>query len=112
MRRLKVRYRPEALADLEDIFRLVLRKSGSQVIAERFVSRIRNRCHRIGDAPRGGRARDDLESGLRTVPFEHSAVVAYKVEADCARVTNVFFGGRHYEALYRRDESKDDNAEC
>ena len=111
MRRLKVRYRPEALADLEDIFRAVLRKSASQVTAERFVGRIRERCHRIGNVPRGGRARDDLEPDLRTVPFEHSAVIAYKVETDCVRITNVFYGRRDYEALYRREEPKGDESE-
>jgi toxin ParE1/3/4 len=105
MRRLRVRYRPEALADLEDIFLLVMRLSGSRVTARRFVRRIRSRCHRIGNAPHGGRTRDDLEPGLQTVPFEHTAVIAYKVESDCVRVTNVFYGGRNYETLYR--ESSD-----
>jgi len=49
----------------------------------------------------GGRVRDDLFAGLRTVPFERSAVIAYTVEDDCVRITNVFHGGRDYEALYR-----------
>lgn len=107
MRRLRVRYRPEAYADLEDIFRFIVRLSGSRVTARRFVLRIRNRCHRIGNVPQGGRPRDDLEPGLRTVPFEHSAVIAYKVESDCVRIANVFYGGRDYEALYRGAESGD-----
>src|ERR1700690_824767 len=111
MRRLKVRYRPEALADLEHIFRIVLRMSGSHVTAERFVTRVRNRCRRIGNLPRGGRPRDDLEHGLRMVPFEHTGVIAYKVETDCVRVTNVFYGRRDYEALYRGEESKDEEGE-
>lgn len=101
MRRLRVRYRPEAVADIEDIFRYVLRVSASQVTAERLVGRIMERCHRIGDAPMAGRARDDLEPGLRTVPFERTVVIAYMVEDDCVRITNVFYGGRDYEALYR-----------
>jgi toxin ParE1/3/4 len=49
----------------------------------------------------GGIARDDLQPGLRTVPFEHSAVIAYVVEDDRVAITNVFYGGRDYEALYR-----------
>ena len=111
MRRLRVRYRPEAYADLEDIFRFVLRMSRSQITAERFVIRIKNRCRRIGDVPHAGRPRDDLEPGLRTVPFERSALIAYKVEPGCVRVTNVFYGGRDYEAFYRDQEPEDDDAE-
>ena len=52
----------------------------------------------------GGVARDDLQPDLRTVPFEHSAVIAYVVEDDQVSVTNVFYGGRDYEALYRGAE--------
>jgi toxin ParE1/3/4 len=52
----------------------------------------------------GGIARDDLHPGLRTVPFEHTAVIAYVVEDDQVCITNVFYGGRDYEALYRGSE--------
>jgi toxin ParE1/3/4 len=100
MRRLEVRYRPEALSDLDDIFDTILRVSASQVAAERFVSRILAWCSRIGNAPHAGRPRDDLESGLRTVPFERTAVIAYRI-TDAVEITNVFYGGRDYEALYR-----------
>ena len=103
MRQLKVRYRPEAVADLEDIFRYVFRVSASQTTAKQFVGRLMQRCHTIGLAPLGGRVRDDLAPGLRTVPFERSAVIAYLVENDCVRITNIFYGGRDYEALYRNN---------
>jgi toxin ParE1/3/4 len=43
MPRAEVRYRPAALADLEDIFRIVLRVSASPETARRFVDRIRER---------------------------------------------------------------------
>lgn len=58
------------------------------------------RARHIGDAPFGGRARDDPEPGLRTVPFERSAVIACHVGKTVV-VMNVFYGGRDYEALYR-----------
>ena len=35
------------------------------------------------------------------MPFEHSAVIAYRVEGDRVRVVNVLYGGRDFEALYR-----------
>lgn len=103
MKRLPVAYRPEAREDLAAVFRTVLDVSRSADVAERFVRRIFERCERIGDAPHGGRPRDDLEPGLRTVPFERSAVIAYRVEAEWVLVVNVFYGGRDFEALYRDD---------
>ena len=101
MRRRDVSFRPEALADLISIFQFIRIASKSARIAKGFVSRIRARCERIGNIPLGGRPRDDLEPGLRTVAFERSIVIAYTVENDRVRITNIFYGGRDYEALYR-----------
>jgi toxin ParE1/3/4 len=112
MRRLKVVLREEAVADLADIYNHIARVGGSHVTAIGFVRRIKARCQRIGNVPMGGIARDDLQPGLRTVPFEHSAVIAYVVENDQVSVTNVFYGGRDYDALYRGTErSKADQDE-
>jgi toxin ParE1/3/4 len=110
MKRLKVRFRPEATRDLSAIFLYVHELSRSYATARDFARRIRERCERIGDAPFGGRPRDDLEKGLRTVPFEKSAVIAYMVDADCVRITNIFYGGRNYEAIYRGLSFDDDTA--
>lgn len=101
MRRLPVVWREEALSDLSDIYRFIAEQSGYPEQAWRFFQRIQGRCARIGDVPHGGRPRDDLAIGLRTVPFERVAIIAYVVESDTVRVTNVFYGGRDYEALYR-----------
>lgn len=101
MPRLEVGYRPEALADLEEIFRFVLRRSASPSTARRYVERLRERCRRIGTLPEAGRPRDDLLPGLRTVPFERVAVIAYRLADGRVEITNIFYGDRDYEALYR-----------
>jgi toxin ParE1/3/4 len=106
MQRLEVIFRPEAIADLQDVYRIVFSVSRNHVTASRFVRRIMARGRRIGNVPHGGRPRDDLEPGLRTVPFEHTAVIAYHV-TDTVEITNVFYGGRDYEALYRGRESSE-----
>ena len=63
----------------------------------------------LANVPLGGRPRDDLAPGLRTVPFERSAVIAYIVEGGAVQIINIFYGGRDYEALYPRGPSiKDD----
>jgi toxin ParE1/3/4 len=99
IRRLEVEYRQRARDDLADIFSFLVENGASPGVALKFVCRIEDRCQKIGDAPRGGRPRDDLQPGLRTIPFEHSAVVTYVIEQDAVWVTNIFYGGRDFEAL-------------
>lgn len=105
MKRLPVAYRPAALYDLEEIYRGIARASASHDVATGFVTRILARCLKIGDAPHAGRPRDDLYKGLRTVPFDKVAVIAYLVEPKCVRIVGVYYGGRDYEALYRGHEA-------
>ncbi|GJE55778.1 MULTISPECIES: type II toxin-antitoxin system RelE/ParE family toxin [Methylobacterium] len=107
MHRLGVEFQPEARADLADIFHTVLLVSQHNATAENFIRRIITRCERIGDAPRSGRSRDDLKPGLRMVPFEHSAVIAYTIDETRVLITNIFHGGRDYEALYREHDDTD-----
>ena len=100
IQRLDVKFRPVAADDLDAIYRVIYEASLSPAIACSFVSRIRARCLRIGDAQHGGRLRDDLHPGLRTISFEKTAVIACLVRQNI-EITNVFYGGRDYEALYR-----------
>lgn len=101
MERLEVRYRPEAIRDIEEIYLHIYRLSRNPETVHQLVRRLLERCGRIGNAPRGGRPREDLQPGLRIVPFEGKAVIAYRLEADAVQITNVFYGGRDFEALYR-----------
>lgn len=101
MKRLPVTYRPEAAADLEEIFLYVLDKSRDLITAKRFTNRIKARCDKIGNAPRGGAPRPDLGEGLRLVPFEKSAVILYRVTDIEVEIVNIFYGGRDYDALMR-----------
>lgn len=104
--RLEVDYQESATNDLANIFSYIVEAGGSVDAALRFVLRIEDRCRTIGNAPRGGRSRDDVMPGLRTVPFEHSAVIAYVIDGDKILIVNVFYGGRDFEALMRGDASQ------
>jgi toxin ParE1/3/4 len=105
----ELRFRPEALADLEDIDRSVRRASGSAMVGRRYIARVLERCRHIATLPYAGRPRDDLAPGLRTVPFERRLVIAYRVvEPGVVEITNVFYGASDYAALYRRQS--DDSA--
>lgn len=109
---INVFFRPEAIADLAEIYRFIAIRSQNRTIARDFVSRIKDRCNRIGMAPFGGTPRDDLELGLRTVPFERTAVIAYKVEQEAVRIGNIFYGGRDFEALYPAGTLGGTEADC
>jgi toxin ParE1/3/4 len=101
IQRLAVVLSENAISDLDAIGIHILENSGSENIANGFVDRIKERCQSIGNAPRGGRSRDDIVRGLRTVPFEHSAVITYLIESDVIHIVNIFYGGRDYETLMR-----------
>jgi len=104
----ELRFRPEALADLEDIARAVRRASGSGEPARRYVARVLERCRHIATLPRAGRPRDDLEPGLRSGPFERRLVIVYRLLAlDVVEITNVFYGASDYASLYRRPREDD-----
>lgn len=101
MKRFRVTLRPSAAEDLAELARYIARKSGHPATALDYVRRIRRRCQAIGDVPNGGAARPDLGDGVRLVPFERSAVILYRVAGDIVEITNVFYGGRDFEAALR-----------
>lgn len=108
MRRIEVVYRPEAVDDLEDIYRFIRDNSRDADTARAVLGQIRDRCRRIGEVPHGGTPRDDLAPGIRTVPFKRRAVIAYRVLPDAVEVTNIFYGGRDFDALYRGQFADED----
>ena len=99
---LPVSYADSAKFDLGEIQRYLRSQDASFNTARGFTRRIKARCEKIGNVPYIGTARDDILPGLRMVPFERSAVVLYMVEPDRIRITNIFYGGRDYEALMRQ----------
>ncbi len=106
MNRLKVRLRASAIQDLKDIYDWIASESGIPQIAEKFVDRIFDRCESLGEFPLKGRARDDLQPGVRILPFERAAIIAYRILDDSVEVINIFYGGRDYEALLGDDEKE------
>lgn len=107
IQRLEVRYRDSARTDLDQIFWYIAAASSPQ-IALAYVQRIETRCRRIADTPRSGRRRDDLYPGLRTVPFEGSAIICYTIHDRQIWINNIFRRGRDFEAIIRSEHSDDD----
>ncbi|MGN6487515.1 MAG: type II toxin-antitoxin system RelE/ParE family toxin [Devosia sp.] len=102
MRRLPVRFREEAIADLIEILDYLMGQGASEATAMGFVGRIRRRCEAIGDVPEGHPLRPDLGPGIRIAPFEHSAVIAYRLGDEAVEIVNVFYGGRDYQVLLQK----------
>ncbi|TPW26969.1 type II toxin-antitoxin system RelE/ParE family toxin [Martelella alba] len=101
MRQLPVYLLESALNDIDEIAEYVARVSSSLEVALDFTDRIERRCMKIGNAPYGGVARDDLHEGIRMVPFESSAVILYRVTDSTIEIVNVFHGGRDYDTIMR-----------
>ena len=106
MKRLPVVYSDDARRDLDSIFAIVLEISASLVTAERYLRRLEARCRNIGEAPSGGAPRDAIVHGMRIVPFEKRAVIAYFVRDDAVIITNIFFAGEDYEAILRGERAE------
>ena len=91
------------MEDLADIFEYVRVNSCDAVTARRYTDRIFEKCERIGDAPHSYPERNDLSYGMRLVPFEDSAVILYVIEAETVWITNIFAGGRDYDAFFQHE---------
>lgn len=103
MKNLPVHWSDAAERDINDLVDYIAETSGSLQIAIAYSRRIQMRCERIGLAPFGGTRRDDLLEGLRSIPFERSALVLYRVADDGVWITNIIRRGRDVEAVFDRD---------
>lgn len=103
MKNLPVHWSDAAERDVNDLADYIAESSGSLQIAVAYSRRIQMRCERIGPAPLGGTRRDDLLEGLRSVPFERSATILYRVAEDGVWITNIFRRGRDVEAIFDKD---------
>lgn len=108
MKILPVRWSKRGELDLVDIADDIKAATSLARLAIRYAARIEERCRRIGNAPYSGRPRDDLATGLRTIPFEKSALICYVIEDDTVWIINIFRRGRDYEAILRDEPPVDD----
>jgi toxin ParE1/3/4 len=100
----KISFRPQAEADLFDLYRYIAAQSGHQV-AGQYIDRIETACLALERFPERGTRRDDIRPGLRTVGFERSATIAFRVVRREVVIVRVFYGGRDFERIMRdRDE--------
>ncbi|MDP8912266.1 MAG: type II toxin-antitoxin system RelE/ParE family toxin [Pseudomonadota bacterium] len=89
----EVSFTPEALDDLFAIYRYIAEAAGADV-ADGYQARLRKACLTLAEFPNRATPRDDLAEGLRTIPFERRAVIAFRVEGEVVSIVRVLHRGR------------------
>lgn len=98
----EVIFSDEALADLQSIFNYIADAADFDT-AVIYDARIRTVCARLEIFPRRGTPHPEIRPGLRTIPFERRARIAYEVEADAVRIIQILYAGRESGAGFQRE---------
>ena len=99
MRRHTVAFKPEAQAQLAELFRFVA-TAASPTIAQRFTDGIVAYCNGLATFPYRGTARDDLRSGLRMISYRKRTVITFVVEPQRVVIIGIFYGGQNWETAF------------
>jgi toxin ParE1/3/4 len=98
---MKLRFRPAALADLEDIYDYIA--EDNPAAAGEFVALIRAKCAFLQKTPCGGRIRPEIRDDLRSFSVK-TYVIFYRACDDVVEIVNVIRGSRDIETLFSKDD--------
>lgn len=99
----RVVFAPEALAQLEALYRYIAQAAGPDV-ASRYTNAIVTYCEGLHVFPLRGMRRDDIRPGLRITNYKKRAVIAFEVDAEVVSVIGVYYGGQDYESVLRWEQ--------
>jgi len=88
----------EALADLDGIWDYYERVAGHNT-AEKIIREIGEATNLLEDHPLGGRSRNEVRAGLRSIAA-HPHVVFYRVNDDVAEVVRVLDGRQDLDEIF------------
>lgn len=94
----RVVFAPEALAQLEALYRYIAQAAGPDV-ASRYTNAIVTYCEGLHVFPLRGMRRDGIRPGLRITNYKKRAVIAFEVDAEVVSVIGVYYGGQDYESV-------------
>jgi toxin ParE1/3/4 len=94
---MKLRFRPAALADLEEIYDFIAEDNPAK--AGEFISHLREKCQFLAEHPLSGRARPEIRSDLRSFPVKRY-VILYRIEAESVEIVNVIHSSRDIGTLF------------
>jgi toxin ParE1/3/4 len=88
------------IQDLSDIGRWVAERADIDT-ANGYVARIEAFAQRLSHFPNRGTPRFDLARGLRTVTFERTIIIAYRVAGEDVIIQRALHTSRDYRDLLR-----------
>jgi toxin ParE1/3/4 len=91
----------EARNDLTDIWHYVATESSKPEIADRLIDFISERFQFLSKHPYGGRARDEVLSGVRSFPVGQY-VILYRVESPDVFILRVMHGRRDIDSALKQ----------
>lgn len=104
MRKVRVSFRPQAEADLLNLYRYIAAESGLEV-AGGYIDRIETACLSLATFPERGRNRDDIRRGLRILGFERRISLIFQVKKAEVVIVRILYGGQNLERLLRRERN-------
>ena len=102
MKRHRVVLAPRVWRQLEQL-RAYFTQQASAEIADALTGDLIDRCLTLGEFAHRGTPRDDIRSGLRSIPFRRRATIGYIVEGDDVVVLTIAYAGQDLAGLLRTD---------
>ena len=81
----EVRFSQDATDDLFEIWLHIARDSGAGR-ADAVEARLRASCLKLANFPNRGSPHEELEPGLRSIPFERRATIYYRIGGDSVEI--------------------------
>lgn len=92
----EVVFRDQADTNLTSIYDYIADRSSPET-AIGYVRRIHAACMALAHFPERGTKRDDIMPGLRTIGFERSATIVFRVLKTRVEIVSIAYGGRDFE---------------
>ena len=101
----RVIFSPEGRADLQDLRNYVFQISSSRRVAAKYIARLKKFCQGLSTAPHRGEQRFESKTGLRTIGFERSISVVFRVieKRQVVEIVGIYDHGRNPEFAQQRD---------
>ncbi|MGK7872171.1 MAG: type II toxin-antitoxin system RelE/ParE family toxin [Xenococcaceae cyanobacterium] len=94
---MKLRFRPQALADLEEIHDYIGEDNLAK--AKEFVALLRERCTLIAKNPSIGVSRPEIREGVRSFSVK-KYIIFYRILDDTVEVLAVVHGARDIRSIF------------
>lgn len=99
MKHHEVVWHPKARADLLALYDWIASQADTET-AFAYTSKIEEHTARLSRFPERGTPRDDLASGLRTMPYRRRTVIAYRATDGVVEIIRVIHAGRDMGVMF------------